>query len=127
MTISLNELELVEENQGLRVEIIYFSLPEEPIAGLMRQVKITNLADKPANLEILDGMPAMIPYGVTNKALKETSRTLEAWIDISNRENNLPFFQLRSTLVDKEEVRPIRAGNFSYAFSCQQGAGFAGC
>lgn len=123
MIISLNELELVEENQqhGFKVEILYFNLPEEPVAGLVRQVKISNLANRPTNLEIIDGMPAMMPYGVTNKALKETSRTLEAWVNVSNQENNFPYFQLRSTLLDTEEIRPIEAVNFSHAFVSQNG------
>ena len=123
MIISLNELELVEESRqhGLKVEILYFNLPEEPVAGLVRQVKISNLANRNINLEVIDGMPLMMPYGVNNKALKETSRTLESWVNVSNQENNFPFFQLRSTLLDTEEIKPIEAVNFSHAFASQNG------
>lgn len=123
MLISLNELELTDESPGhhLRVEVLYYTLPDEPLAGLVRQVKITNLADKPADLEVLDGMPIVIPYGLTNQALKETSRTLEAWINVYNQDNNLPFYQLRSTMGDTAEVKAIQAGNFAFATAIQDG------
>ena len=68
MIIGLNELELVEQNpaRALQVEVSYFTLPEEPIAALVREVKVTNLAYQPVRLEILDGLPVIIPYGVSN-------------------------------------------------------------
>ena len=121
MIISLNELELQEHHptRGLRVEILYFTLPEERLAGLIRQVKITNLAGQPADLEILDGLPVIIPYGVSNQDLKEHNRTVEAWMEVYNQEQNIPFFRLRSTLGDTAEVRPVQAGNFALAFAVQ--------
>ncbi len=117
MIISLNELEIQEQNtwHGLQVEVVYFILPQERIAGLVRQVRITNLAGEPASLEILDGLPVVIPYGVPNRDLKETSRTVEAWMEVSNQSKGMPFYRLRSTLGDTAEVRPIEAGNFALA------------
>lgn len=124
MIISLNELELVEQNptHGLRVEILYFGLPEERIAGLVRQVRITNLAAHPIHLEILDGLPLIIPYGVSNQDLKEQHRTIEAWMEVFNQERNIPFFRLRSSPGDSSEVSPILAGNFALTYVDQGGA-----
>ena len=121
MIISLNELEIQEHDarRGLQVEVRYFILPQECVAGLVRTVKITNLASDPARLEILDGLPVVTPYGVSNKDLKEISRTVEAWMQVVNHENKIPFFHLRSTLGDTAEVRSIRAGNFSLACAVQ--------
>jgi hypothetical protein len=123
MIISLNELELVDQNSthGLRVEILYFGLPEERIAGLIRQVRITNLAVQPIQLELLDGLPVIIPYGVSNTDLKENHRTVEAWMEVFNQEQNTPFFRLRSSPGDSSEVRPILAGNFAIAYVDQGG------
>ena len=123
MILSLNELELREHNpeQGLQVEVIYFILPEEKVAGLVRQVKITNLAEQPAHLEILDGLPVIIPYGVSNRDLKEHNRTVEAWMDVYNQEHHIPLFLLLSTPGDTAEVRPIQAGNFALGFAEQGG------
>lgn len=121
MIISLNRLELLEQHPiyHLRIEVMYFVLPEERIAGLARQVKITNLAERPVQLEILDGLPVIIPYGITNKDLKEHNRTIEAWMDVYNQEDNVPFFRLRSTPGDTAEVKHIRAGNFALASAIQ--------
>lgn len=121
MIISHNELELREliPAHGLQVEILYFVLPEEKLAGLVRQVKLKNLAEHPIKLEMLDGLPVVIPYGVTNQDLKEHSRTIEAWMEVCNLENNLPFFRLGSTPKDTAEVRTFSAGNFAMAFAEQ--------
>ena len=122
MIIGLNELELREQQPvyGLRIEVLYFILPEESIAGLIRQVRITNQAEQPIQLEILDGLPVIIPYGVSNGDLKEHHRTVEAWMDVYNQEQNIPFFRLRSTLGDTAEVKPVQAGNFALAFVAEQ-------
>lgn len=124
LVISLNELELRERHpdRGLLVEILYFTLPQEPFAGLVRQVKITNLADQPARLEILDGLPVILPSGVSNKDLKEYNRTVEAWMDVYNLEKKAPFFRLRATPGDTAEVKPVRAGNFALAYARQGGS-----
>ncbi len=121
MIISLNELQLREEHpsRGLQVEVLYFILPEERVAGLIRQVKITNLAGQPTQLEILDGLPVIIPYGVSNRDLKENNRTVEAWMDVYNQDQKAPFFRLRSTPGDTADVRPIQAGNFALASAVQ--------
>ncbi len=123
MLISYNELELREQHQahGLQVEVRYFVLPEERLAGLVRQVVVTNLTEHTAQLEILDGLPAIIPYGVSNQDLKEHNRTVEAWMDVYNQENNAPFFRLRSTPGDTAEVKPVRAGNFALGYVEQDG------
>ena len=123
MIISFNELELQERHptRDLQVEIVYFVLPEERLGGLVRQVKITNLAEQPVQLEILDGLPVIIPYGVSNTDLKEQNRTVEAWMEVHHQEQNIPFFRLHSTLGDTAEVRPIRAGHFALALAAQPG------
>lgn len=119
MIISHNELELQEifTNHGLKVEVGYFILPEEKVAGLVRQVKITNLAAHPIKLEVLDGLPVIIPYGVANKELKDNSRTIEAWMEVNNLEKDAPFFRLRSTPSDTAEIQTISAGNFAIAYA----------
>ena len=123
MTMSMDKLSLEDEsdNHKLRIEIQYYTLTEEPIAGLIRQLKITNIAEEPVDLEVLDGIPVIIPYGITNQALKETSRTMEAWTSVTNQENNLPYFQLCSTPGDTSEVQAVRAGNYAYAMAIQSG------
>jgi hypothetical protein len=119
MRTNLCELELIEKSDlhNLQVEVLYYNLPGERIAGLIRQVKIINLNETAINLELLDGLPVMIPYGVSNISLKENSRTIEAWMEVLNLDNKIPFYHLRSTIGDTTDVRPIKAGNYAHAFS----------
>jgi hypothetical protein len=123
MIISLNELEIEERSSlhQLRVEVDYFVLPYENVSGLIRQVKIFNDSGQEKKLEIVDGLPVIIPYGVTNYHLKEYNRTIEAWMEVSNRENNIPFFHCRSLPVDRAEVKSFEAGNFAASIAVQDG------
>lgn len=123
MLVSLNEVELREKDltSGLQVVVRYFTLPGEDVAGLVRTLIITNLNDQPVNLEILDGLPVVIPYGVSNTDLKLHNRTMEAFMEVYNQEHKAPFFRLRTMPGDTAEVRPVQAGNFALAISVQGG------
>jgi len=118
MTIGLNELELQETNCSLDIatRVRYFILPNEPFAGLVRQVTIHNIGTATISLELMDGIPYLIPYGVNNFLLKEMGRTVEAWMEVFNLEANVPFFRLRASVVDRAEVETYHAGHFAVAF-----------
>ena len=119
MFIGMNEIEVQEINPalGYQINVLYFILPNEPFSGLVRQVILKNLQDTPLNLEVLDGLPCIIPYGVDNGALKHISRTIEAWMRVDNLQNRLPFYRLKATPGDTAEVSAIQAGNYALAFS----------
>ena len=123
MIISLNELELQESllHLQLQVNVVYYVLPNENISGLVRELTITNTAEEPVRLEVLDGLPVIIPFGVTNYHLKEYHRTIEAWMEVLNLENNIPFFHSRALPVDRAEVESFDAGNFASSIAVQNG------
>jgi hypothetical protein len=118
MFIGMNELELQTTSaaHGLQTNVLYFTLPGENLAGLVRQVTLTNVGAESIALEILDGLPQVIPYGVDNRGLKEISRTLEAWIQVFNLDQGIPFYRLRASAADTAEVQDIHAGHFYLAF-----------
>ena len=118
MCIGMNELELRASSaaHGIQTDIAYFILPGEPFAALVRQVKVTNVGDEPLGLEMLDGMPRVMPYGVNNWGLKEIGRTLEAWMAVFNLEEGLPFYRFQASAGDTAEVSEIQAGHFYLAF-----------
>jgi hypothetical protein len=118
MCIGMNELELETSSaaHGVGTNVLYFTLSGEPFAGLVRQVTVTNLADAPLTLEILDGMARVMPYGVDNRGLKEIGRTLEAWMAVFNLEEGLPFYRFQASAGDTAEVSEIQAGHFTLAF-----------
>jgi hypothetical protein len=118
MYIGANECEIEEVNKEgtLQTNVLYFTLPEEEIAALVRKTTITNLSDKDINLEVLDGMPAIIPYGLNNGGIKEVGHTLKAWMSAYNLENNIPFYKLRASSGDTAEVSSIEEGHFYLSF-----------
>jgi hypothetical protein len=117
MSIGMNEVEVQEINTilGYQVNVLYFMLPGMPFSGLVRRVSIKNLTDMPMTLEVLDGLPGIVPYGVDNGALKNISRTIEAWMQADNLENQLPFYRLKATPGDTAAVQAIHSGNYALA------------
>ena len=118
MFIGMNELELQEVNQpiGLQTNVVYFTVPQENFAGLVRQVTFKNISAQPLEFEVLDGLPAIAPYGVNNALLKDMSRTLEAWMEVFNFDQRMPFYRVRASVADSAEVEAVAAGHFALAF-----------
>ena len=118
MFIGMNELQIEVQNaaHGLRTNVLYFVLPGEPFAGLVRRLTVTNEGTASRRLEVLDGLPRVMPYGVDNRSLKEIGRTLEAWMAVFDLETSIPFYRLRASSGDTAEVGEIQAGHFYLAF-----------
>ena len=118
LLLGLNEVEIRETcpDLGLQVDVLYFILPGEPFAGLARRVTIHNLAPSPLTLEVLDGLPVLMPYGVDNDGLKQFGRTIEAWMEVTGHEERLPFYRLKATFRDTASVDAIEAANYALAF-----------
>ena len=118
MGIEANRLSFTEENQefGLKVEVAYITITNETYPGLMRQVTITSLTDTAKNIEVLDGLNTLWPYGNDNASIKDMSNLAVAWFETYNSENNMPFFRNRSTTADSAEVGTVEAGHFAASF-----------
>lgn len=116
MEIGMNSLSIRENNEKekLSAEVDYFTLPGERVGALVRKVTVTNRDDREASLEILDGMPALIPYGVDMDNLKNMTQTAKAWMQVEDLEDNVPFFRVRASLNDTAAVQAIESGNFSF-------------
>ena len=114
MSIAMNGLELEEDNKEdcIRTNVTYFTLPGEKIGALVRKVSITNTDDKAVHMEILDGMPACIPYGVGYEDMKMMGQTVKAWMQVE-QEGGIPFMHARASIVDSAAVSEVNGGNFS--------------
>ncbi|MBI4343039.1 MAG: cellobiose phosphorylase [Candidatus Omnitrophica bacterium] len=119
MRIRMHELELEEEHRVLRLDtrVRYFTIPHASFAALARVLTLTNRGPRPIDLELLDGLPVIVPYGMVDRFLKHMSRTIEAWVSVQNLERRAPLYHLRVEPHDRPEVVPIRAGNFSVALT----------
>ncbi|MFC1594505.1 hypothetical protein ACFL38_04180 [Candidatus Omnitrophota bacterium] len=122
MIINSADLRLEEMNHslGIKVQVHYFSIPEEFFGGLARIVTVTNVSKRPVSFELLDGAPLVIPFGATNWLLKNISRTIEAWMQVKQLDKkNAAVYKLKVHVSDKPEVTTIEEGNF-YACFLQQ-------
>ncbi|ACK41445.1 MULTISPECIES: hypothetical protein [Dictyoglomus] len=119
MSITPYDLTIYEINKTLNIscKVNYFTLPNEPVGALIRIFTIKNHGENELNLEIIDGIPQFLPYGLTNEVMKNMSRTIEAWYRVDNLENNAPFYRLYTTFQDITEVKVIKEGHFYFALS----------
>ena len=115
MEIEKNVFSVCEESHGLKITVRYCILPNESIGALMRQVRVENRDSCPHELEILDGMAQIIPYGIQNGQYKEMSNLFKSWADIKNIEENAPLFTMRASSDDSAEVSEIEGGYFYLA------------
>lgn len=114
MYIGMNELEIEETNEalGIRINVLYYTMPNERLGGLVRTVTIHNLTAEEKEIELLDGMPALLPYGIELKDMKETAQTTKAWMQVEDVAQGLPYYRVRIALADAAEVSEVEAGNF---------------
>lgn len=116
MEIGMNSLSIRERNEEQRLvtKVDYYILPGEKVGALVRKVTITNEDDREILLEMMDGMPALIPYGVDADSMKNMTQTAKAWMQVEDLETKVPFYRVRASMDDSASVRAIEGGNFSF-------------
>ncbi|ASA25369.1 cellobiose phosphorylase [Paenibacillus donghaensis] len=121
MTILQNGLTIEETHSGhgLRTTVHYFNLPHEDFAALVRRVEVENIGGADIELELLDGLPEILPYGVENSGYKEMGNLLRSWMDVYNLELGIPFYKLRSSTNDEAEMHAITNGHFYLPFTAE--------
>ncbi|PPD31661.1 MAG: hypothetical protein CTY19_13110 [Methylomonas sp.] len=114
MYITTDEVGVEEINPllGISIRADMFTLPESPLAGLVRQVRITNTADYARRIDIVDGLPQVLPFAMNQWIVKFMSRTSEAFMRVEGVVERLPLFRLKVWPTDTPQVEPVVAGNF---------------
>jgi hypothetical protein len=108
-------IEEVNETLGIKITVRYSALSNEPIAALIRAVTVENISKANQEIEIIDGMPKLAPYFISQWAQKFMSTTIQAWTTVDNFDKNgLPFYRLRVDTADSAEVVEICEGNFYF-------------
>ena len=113
MSVYMNSLAIEDEEDGIKVKVSYTTLPGEKLAALMRVVEITNTTNVKKTLEILDGMPSLIPYGVGQESLKMMAQTTKAWMQVEDVNTNIPYYRVRVSMEDSAVVKKVDGGNFA--------------
>jgi hypothetical protein len=123
MRITPDQLKIVEINTDLKlkVEVGYFTVANESFPALARTVKVSNLSAKKRTVEIIDGLPVMIPFGFEDSLLKRLSQTIEAWCSVENLDEGAPFCKLKVRPADAAETNVLKEGNFFISLASQEG------
>jgi hypothetical protein len=122
MYITSYDLKLEEVNRtlGFKIEAMFCTLPGESLSSLVRKVTVTNISEKALEIEILDGMPVIIPYYLENIDLKEMSNLRQAWMGIEHADK-IPFYRIKALPYDTPETVLIEGGNFFLNFDFVNG------
>lgn len=100
-TLSLSEC---HPELGVTTTVAYRTLAQSPIAGLMRTVTIVNSSDRTVHLEVVDGLPFVVPAGVDYAALTENITTAQAWMNASPVAGVGALYRVAATMSDSAEV-----------------------
>lgn len=98
---------------GIDISVSYFTLPQSPLAALVRRVTIKNLDGKPKKVDILDGLNQMLPSGIDHGGYKAVSNLLQSWMQVETMDDAI-FLKLRASTADSSEVSDVRDGNFYF-------------
>lgn len=112
MHIGMGELEIRCESGGLQATVLYFGIPGERTPALARMLTVTNAGHSPLALELLDGMSALVPYGVNESFLKNMPNLAKAWMQAEDAQAGRAYFRVRASLEDGAVVRAVKGGNF---------------
>lgn len=115
LRISAQAVALEEENPhvGLTTRVRYFTLVNAPVAALAREVTLRNTSRAAVTLEVLDGVPALVPCGLTDWFLKYMSHTITAWVGTRLQpRTGTALFQLVTEPHDRPDVVPVTQAHF---------------
>ena len=112
MHTGMSEVEITCRESGLEASALYFGVPGERTAALARILTVRNEEKTPVTLELLDGMPALVPYGVEQDALKNMANLAKAWMQAEDTDTGRTCFRVRASMADTAQVTEVRGCNF---------------
>lgn len=115
MEIHENMLSIHSECGPADIRVSYFIVPNADLGMLARRVEIRLEDDGIHQIEVLDGLASIVPFGLNQFDLKMMNQTAKAWMMVEGDENRLPYFRLRASLADTTSVEPIEEGSFGAA------------
>lgn len=118
MAIEPDALTLTETGApgGLDFEVAYFSPVNQPLGALVRRVRVTNRARQARQLELLDGLPLILPAGFTDLGMKQLRHIHEAYAAVRLACDHVPFYAAKVVAHDEAEVTPVTHGHFYAAW-----------
>jgi hypothetical protein len=118
LRIRMDSLELSETGapHGLAFTVRYFSPVSQPLGTLVRQLTVTNVSTMPRRLNVLDGLPFVVPAGLTDPGLKTLRHIHEAYASVRLACDHVPYYTAKVAAHDEAEVVRLDGGNFYAAW-----------
>lgn len=113
MYLGLNSLGISCLDHGLEAQARYFILPDAPVGALVRRLRLTNMTGRAVKLQALDGMPALVPYGVSDWVLKNMVQTGRAWMETQRLGSGVPRYRVRVSMEDSARVTSVSGCAFA--------------
>lgn len=110
------KIEETDLNNSLKTTVEYFILPNENVGAITRRVKFENIGDTNLDLEILDGMAKIIPYGIKGSDYVRMANLFRSFNKMNNFENKIPVFTIGLSGEDSDQVTQIFGGNFYLSY-----------
>lgn len=122
MVIKSSSFSIRKDNPdlGLNLRIKYFTLPADSAGALVRVLSVKNTSNSDMKLEVIDGLPKIVPFGLNNVLLKDLARTMEAWMR-AHVDDNLAMFRMIVDPKDSSQTKYVDGANFEYAFYEENG------
>jgi hypothetical protein len=111
------ELEETHPRLGLSVSITAFNIPNESLPLLVRDITIRNRGRQSLKIDLLDGLPRVVPFGLRENFIKQMTRTMEAFSEILHVSDQLPLFKMKVEPDDRPDVQSVRGGAFAFTLS----------
>lgn len=115
LEISFSSQTIRETGSLYSFEVTYFLLPEAPLGALVRRVTLTNRAEKTLQVELLDGLPRVLPFGLQLGQFKELSNLMRSWAEVSFVRDRAALYRMRSGTADEARVAEVTGANFYLA------------
>lgn len=114
MRIDHNMLEITSVNKILDIhtQVVYFIAVDQPFPALIRRITVTNRSKTIYDIDIADGMPQIIPCGISNMQFKAEGNTFRAWADTKRLPSRAAFYGVSQSLNDSSKVRKPEDGFF---------------
>ena len=115
MYIKAHSVRLIERNEesGIETEALFCTLPNENFPALLRRLTVKNISSAAKEIECIDGLPMLTPWGTRNWMLKNLSRLAEGWFaGVNFTGGGIPYYKLPVEALDRPEIVPVLGAHF---------------
>lgn len=112
MEIKRSGFTIVESASSYELSVEYFGVPNRSYAAIGRIVTYVNTTKSTQNVQIVDGLASILPYGMSNSSFKESGNLLKSWMTAEGMDERFAYIKMRSSTADTAAVSDIKGGNF---------------